>query len=256
MTWITIVWSMNAAACLTLAGIYLLVWCKQREGWAHLLFTFTAVAAAAIAAFELAMMHAETVGRYEALIRWIHVPVWVLIVSVVSFVRLYLRAGRPWIAWSICGLRTLVLILDFIFTPNLNFRHITSLRQFPWGGGEIISVPIGVANPWGLLSSVSLLLLLIFFVDATITVWRRGDRRRALVVGGSMIFGAILAWHVPLVIWGIIDIPFFLCFAYSGIVAAMAYELSYDLLHATQHSSRDSCRRAKLTCARRRSAWS
>ncbi len=234
MTWITIVWSMNAAACLTLAGIYLLVWCKQREGWAHLLFTFTAVAAAAIAAFELAMMHAETVGRYEALIRWIHVPVWVLIVSVVSFVRLYLRAGRPWLAWSICGLRTLVLILDFIFTPNLNFRHITSLRQFPWGGGEIISVPIGEANPWGLLSSVSLVLLLIFFVDATITVWRRGDRRRALVVGGSMIFGAILAWHVPLVIWGIIDIPFFLCFAYSGIVAAMAYELSYDLLHAAQ----------------------
>ncbi len=225
---------MNAAACLTLAGIYLLVWCKQREGWAHLLFSFTAVAAAAIAAFELAMMHTETVGQYEALMRWIHVPVWVLIISLVSFVRLYLHAGRPWLAWSICGLRTLVLTLDFIFTPNLNFRHITSLRQFPWAGGEIISVPIGVANPWGLLSSVSLLLLLIFFVDATITVWRRGDRRRALVVGGSMIFGAILAWHVPLVIWGIIDIPFFLSFAYSGIVAAMAYELSYDLLHAAQ----------------------
>src|SRR4029453_10014101 len=43
-----------------------------------------------------------------------------------------------------------------------------------------------------------------------------------------------LAWHVPLVIWGIISIPFFLCFAYSGIVAAMAYELSSDLLHAAQ----------------------
>jgi two-component system sensor kinase FixL len=234
MSWITIVWSMNAAACLTLAGIYLLVWCKQREGWAPLLFSFTAVAAAAIAAFELAMMHTETVGRYEALTRWIHVPVWVLIVSVGSFVRLYLHAGRRWLAWSICGLRTLLLILNFIFTPNLNFRQITSLRQFSWGGSEIISVPIGVANPWGLLSSVSLLLLLIFFVDATITVWQRGDRRRALVVGGSMIFGAVLAWHVPLVIWGIIDIPFFLCFAYSGIVAAMAYELSYDLLRAAQ----------------------
>jgi len=245
MSWITIVWSMNAAACLTLAGIYLLVWCKQRQDWAHLLFSCTAVAAAAIAAFELAMMHAETVGQYEALMRWIHVPVWVLIVSFVSFVRLYLHAGRPWLAWSICGLRTLVLILNFIFTPNLNFRHITSLRQFSWGG-EVISVPIGVANPWGLLSSVSLLLLLIFFIDATITVWRRGDRRRALVVGGSMIFGAFLAWHVPLVIWGIIDIPFFLCFAYSGIVAAMAYELSYDLLRAAQLARQLQAREADL----------
>src|SRR5438874_3950062 len=234
MSWITIVWSMNAAACLTLAGIYLLVWCKQRQNWAHLLFSFTAVATAVIAAFDLAMMHAETIGQYEALLRWIHVPVWVLVISFVSFVRLYLHAGRRWLAWSICCLRTLVLILNFVFTPNLNFRHITSLRQFSWGGGEIISVPVGVANPWSLLSSVSLLLLLIFFVDATITVWRRGDRRRALVVGCSMIFGAILAWHVPLVIWGIIDIPLFLCFAYSGIVAAMAYELSYDMARAAQ----------------------
>jgi two-component system, LuxR family, sensor kinase FixL len=246
MSWITIVWSMNAAACLTLAGIYLLVWCKQRENWVHLVFSSSAVAAAVIAAFELAMMHAEAVGQYEALMRWIHVPVWVLVISFVSFVRLYLHAGRRWLAWSICGLRTLVLILNFVFPPNLNFRHITSLRQFSWGGGEIISVPVGVANPWGLLSSVSLLLLLIFFVDATITVWRRGDRRRALVVGGSMIFGAILAWHVPLVIWGIIDIPLFLCFAYSGIVAAMAYELSYDLLRAAQLARQLQAREAEL----------
>jgi two-component system, LuxR family, sensor kinase FixL len=234
MSWITIVWSMNAAACLTLAGIYLLVWCKQREKWVHLVFSSSAVAAAVIAAFELAMMHAQTVGRYEALVRWIHVPVWVLIVSFVIFVRLYLHAGRPWLAWSICGLRTLVLILNFIFTPNLNFQQITRLHQFSWWGGEVISVPIGVANRWGTLSSLSLLLLLVFFVDATITVWRGGNRRRALFVGGSMIFGAILAWHVPLVIWGVIETPFFLCFAYSGIVAAMGYELSNDMARTVQ----------------------
>ena len=238
MSWTTIVWSMNAAACLTLAALYLLVWCKQRENWVHLVFSSSAVAAAAIAAFELAMMHAQTVERYEALVRWIHVPVWVLIVSFVIFVRLYLHAGRPWLAWSICGLRTLVLILNFIFTPNLNFQQITRLHQFSWWGGEIISVPIGVANPWGTLSSLSLLLLLVFFVDATITVWRGGNRRRALVVGGSMIFGAILAWHVPLVIWGVIETPFFLCFAYSGIVAAMGYELSNDMAQAARLAGR------------------
>ena len=233
MSWITILWSMIAAACLTLAAFYCVVWLKQRENWVHLLFSSSAVAAAAIAGFELAMMHAQTVRQYEVLVRWIHVPTWVLIVSLVGFVRLYLRAGRRWLAWTICALRTLVLILNFIFTPNLNYRQITGLRQFPFGG-DIISVPVGVANPWGLLSQVSLVLLLIFFVDATITVWRRGDRERALVVGGSMIFGAILAWHIPLVIWGVIHVPFFLCFAYSGIVAAMAYELSNDMARAAQ----------------------
>jgi two-component system, LuxR family, sensor kinase FixL len=110
----------------------------------------------------------------------------------------------------------------------------------------MISMPVGVANPWSLLSSVSLLLLLIFLIDATITVWQRGDRRRALIVGGSMIFGAILAWHVPLVIWGFINVPFFLCFAYLGIVAAMAYELSCDVLHASQFARRLQASEAEL----------
>src|SRR5436305_13509245 len=111
MSWITIVWSMNAAACLTLAGIYLLVWCKQRQNWAHLLFSFTAVATAAIAAFELAMMHAETIGLYAELLRWIHVHGRALDISFVSFVRVYLLVGRRSLLWCICLLRPLSLIL-------------------------------------------------------------------------------------------------------------------------------------------------
>src|SRR6266487_77865 len=228
MSWITIVWSMNAAACLTLAAFYGVVWCKQRDNWVHLLFSCSAVAAAAISAFELGMMNAQTVERYQALVRWIHVPTWVLIVSFVAFVRLYLHAGRAWLAWSIYGMRTLVLILNFIFPVSINFKAITDIRHFSWAS-EIVSVPVGIPNPWGLLSQVSLLLLLVFSVDAAITVRSRGDRRRALLVGGSMIFGAILAWHVPLVIWGIIEVPFFLGFTYTAIIAAMAYELSSDM---------------------------
>src|SRR6266576_5236998 len=228
MSWITVTWSMNAAACLTLAAFYCAVWCKQRQTWAHLLFSCSAVAAAAICAIELAMMNAQTAEQYQTLVRWVHVPTWLLTVSFVAYVRLYLRAGRVWLAWSIYGLRTLVLILNFIFPVSINFREITDIRHFSWAG-EIVSVPVGIPNPWGLLSQVSLLLLLIFSVDATITVWRRGDRRRALLVGGSMIFGAILAWHVPLVIWGVIQVPFFLGFTYTAIVAAMGYELSSDM---------------------------
>jgi PAS domain S-box-containing protein len=233
MSWITIVWSMNAAACLTLAAFYLAVWCKQRENWVYLLFTCSAIAAAAISAFELWMMNASMVDQYQQLVRWIHVPVWVLTLSFVAFVRRYLHAGRAWLAWSIYGLRTLVLILNFSFPVSINFREITGLRQFSLGG-EVVSVPIGTPNPWGLLSNVSLLLLLIFSLDATITLLRRGDRRRAWVIGGSMLFGTIFALHVPLVIWGVLEIPFFFTFAYTAIVAAMGYELSNDMARAAQ----------------------
>src|SRR5213594_1593439 len=214
MSWITVVWSMNAGACLTLAAFYGAVWSKQRENRVYLLFSSSAAAAAAISGFELWMIHARTVEQYQTLVRWVHVPTWVLTVSFVAFVRLYLRAGRRWLAWSIYGLRTFVLALNFIFPVSINFRAITDIRHFSCAG-EIVSVPVGIPNPWGLLSQVSLLLLLIFSVDATISVWRRGDRRSALLVGGSMILGTILAWHVPFVIWGIINVPFFLSFAYS-----------------------------------------
>jgi len=235
MSWITVVWSMDAAVCFTLAGIYLLVWCKQREGWVHLLFSCSAVAAGVIAGFELASMHAETTAQYGVLLRWAHLPVWMLIVSVVWFVRLYLRAGRPWLAWSVCGLRTLALALNFLFTPNLNYREITSLRHLAWWGGETVSAPVGVPSMWTLVGELGLLLLIIFFVDATITVWRRGDRGRALVLGGSAIaFTTLALGQSALVIWGVIESPFFVSFPYLGIIAAMGYELSSDVLRAAQ----------------------
>jgi hypothetical protein len=45
MSWITAVWSMNAAACLTFAGFYFVVWCKQRQNLVYLLFSCSATAA-------------------------------------------------------------------------------------------------------------------------------------------------------------------------------------------------------------------
>src|SRR5437870_5957255 len=168
MSWITVVLSMNAGACFVLAGVCFVVWCKQRESWPHLLFSFSAVAAAVIALIELAMLHGTTVGHYAALIRWIHVPVWVLTLSFVAFVRLYLHAGRRWLAWSIYGLRTLVLILNFISTPNINFQAITSIRQFScWV--VIVSVPAGVRSRWVRLSNVSLMIMLICPVEDDVT---------------------------------------------------------------------------------------
>src|SRR5436190_15950554 len=85
MSWITIVWSMNAAACLTLAGIYLLVWCKQREEWAYLLLSCNAVAGATLTAFELTLLRAQTNEQYGVILRWAQLPVWLLVVSLVVF---------------------------------------------------------------------------------------------------------------------------------------------------------------------------
>jgi two-component system, LuxR family, sensor kinase FixL len=247
MSWITVVWSMNAAACLTFAAIYFVIWCKQRETWMYLAFSCSAVAGAALTAFELALLRAHTVEQYSAVLRWAQLPIWTLVLSLVIFVRLYFRAGRLWLAWSVCGLRTLALILNFILIPNLSYRQITSLRQLSWWGGETVSVPVGVTNPWILVAQLSSLVLIVFFIDATITVWRRGDGKRGLSVTVALtLFSLIGVGQALLVVWGIIQVPFLVCFVILGLLAAMGYELCSDIFQAAQLARRLNASQAAL----------
>jgi len=179
-------------------------------------------------------MRAETTAQFDTITRWIHVPAWVLLMSIVAFVRLYLNAGRRWLAWSVVAVRTLALILNFVLSPNINYWKVTALRHMPFLG-EPVSVPVGVPNPWMLVAQSSLLLLVIFVVDATITVWRRGHRRQALVVGGSIVLLVVLAsGQAVAMTWGIMATPLTVSLFYLILVAAMAYELSYDLIRAAQ----------------------
>jgi PAS domain S-box-containing protein len=232
MNWVTIVWSMGAGACLTLAVIHIVVWWKDRTARANLVFSVMAIAVAAFAAIEFAMMRAETPEQFGIAVRWVHVPVWLITVSLVIFVRLYLKAGRLWLAWAVVGLRTLSLILNFTLSPNINYRQMTALRHVSFLG-ESVSAPTGVPNPWMLVAQLSLLLLVIFVTDATIAAWRRGARRKALIVGGSIVLFTVAGTVQGITItWGIISMPLTASLFFQGLVAAMAWELSYDVLHA------------------------
>ncbi len=227
---------MIAAACLTLAGVHFLVWLRGRDMWVNLLFCCSAVSAAAIAVFEMAMMRAQSPLQLGEALRWMHVPLGVTIISLAWFMRLYLGTGRDWLLWLVCGLRTMALALNFIFPYSLNFREITELKRFQLLG-ENISIPVGVANPWALVGQLSILAFLIFVVDASIAAWRQGARRRALVLGGSLSIAIFLAMsRSVLVTWNILPLPYILSLAYLGFILIMGYELSLDLLRASQLS--------------------
>src|SRR5438132_4163713 len=246
MNWVTVIWSMGGGACLTLALMHLVVWWKDRALRANLVFAVMATAVAVLAALELAMMRAETPGQFGIAVRWLHVPAWVIVASLVGFVRLYLKAGRQWLAWTVVGVRTLSLILNFALSPNINYREITALRHIPFLG-ESVSVAEGVPNPWMLVAQLSLLLLVIFVTDATIAVWRRGERRKALMVGGSIVLFVVVATAQAMAItWGIVSMPMTVSLFYQGIVAAMAYELSYDVLRAARITQRLQASEAEL----------
>src|SRR5436309_1798012 len=125
MSWVTVIWSMSASACLTLALIHGFIWWQQRNAWANLLFTLAALGTAAFAGCELAMMRAGTPAAFASAMGWAHVAVWVIFVSLVGFVRLYFNAGRPWLGWIACALRTFSLFPNFVVGQSLNYREIT-----------------------------------------------------------------------------------------------------------------------------------
>ena len=247
MNWITIVWSMAAAACLTLAFVHGLVWWRERSSRESLLFSISAVAAAVIALQEVAALHARAIAEYGEVLRWMHVPVAVVIVSLVWFIHFFLHSRRAWLAWLITGLRGIVLVGNFLSPSSATFREISNLRFVPFWG-ESIAVAEGVASPWRFLIHAGTLLVVLYVGDAVAGAWRRGNRRRAAVVGGAVLLAVLLAVTMSeLMTRGIVSAPF-IGPIYVVIVLAMAGEMSVELIRARQlaRDLRDSQERMRL----------
>ena len=234
MSWITIIWSGIAGACITVAGFLLLMWAKSRHSWSYLLIGLAALGGAGLAAVEMTLMRAQTPAQYGELIRAYHVPVFVVVVTIVWFIRSYLGAGRLWLAWLITGVRVLVLILTFSIEPNLNFIAITDLRAISFLG-ETAVIPVGIKNPLTNITNVSSLLFLIFVLDAAVSAWRSGSHRRASVIG--ITFGTAIAVAILLSEMnnrGILPIPLTLGVLFLLILTGIGFELSVELLRANQ----------------------
>jgi two-component system sensor kinase FixL len=234
MSVVTVVWSMIAGACCTLAAAHLPVWWRNRESGASLAFAMAAICTAGLAFCELAMLHAQTPAAYAAVLRWAHLPVTLLLLALAAFTYLYLRAGRPWLALTGLGLRLISTPFNFTNGETLNYRHIAGLRSTRILG-EQVSVPLGDPNPWMLMSQLGVLLLVVFVADATATAWRRGEREMTLGVGFSISF-FLLAGVVQsiLVFWVGVESPITISLFALGIIGVMGQALSLDLAHAKQ----------------------
>jgi signal transduction histidine kinase len=252
-----------ASASATLGVLHLFIWQSRREEYGHLLFFIMTGSIAACAAGELLLMHASTAERYAALLRWIHVPLAGVILSMVGFVYFYFAAGRAWLAVAVCALRLLVLVLNFTTGANINFESVTALDRITQWGGATYAVPVGILNPWWVLAQVNNVLLVAFLADACVSLWMRGEavaRRSALFVAGGMLFCVLGITLVTIGTFaGGLRLPTTITPFYLAVAVAMGYRLGADVLRADQLSRdlRDSERRSELAAhAARLALWS
>lgn len=248
MNWMTLLWPMVAAACITLALMHLRISFGDGRRAPHLFFCLAALAVAVISGFELTLLRTGDLARYQTVLRWAVIPIGVMVASVTGFVWTFFGTGRKWLAVVAVGLNLLAQSANLI-APVPVVRQAVALHQVQTFGGVSFTVPTIVNGPWNIVDLVSVALVVLFVLDASIKLWRTGERRRAVIVGGSIIFFfCACRGHALLVEKGLVQTPYLVSFAFLGVIIAMGYELSTDVLRAATlaRKLRDSERRADL----------
>jgi PAS domain-containing protein len=234
----TIAWPLAIGACVTMGLIQLRVGLRRRPGAANLLFALNAFVVAVYAVCEMALACADSPAEYLTWLRWLDIMAAMQVVTLAAFVRVFFGTGRKWLAFLAPGLSCAALIADFMPEPKLVYLHLTGIKKIPTFGGATYTDADGLENPWNAVFYLGVFLLLVFVVDASVTLWRRGAHRRAAVIGGTItLFVLAGGTQAALVDEEILRTPYLLSFAYLAILVAMGIELSDDVLNTAQLAS-------------------
>jgi two-component system, LuxR family, sensor kinase FixL len=252
MNWITVSWPMIGAAILTLGLIELRIGLAQPPRAARLLFSLSAFSMAVVCGLELATMRVDAISSAATLLRWGDAAVGAVLVSLTAFIWVYFGTGRKWFALACPILYAVGEVADQTPGSDMTYLTITGLRTVETFGGVTFKVIEGVSNPWAAFAYLSALALIVFVVDASVRLWRRGGRRRAFVVGGGVtLFTLTASAHAAFVETGMLSMPYLFSWAYLAILVAMASELNGDVLAAAQVAVelKESERRMELASA-------
>ncbi|MEN9315857.1 MAG: hypothetical protein RIS35_2250 [Pseudomonadota bacterium] len=251
-------WSVMIGACLAIALVSLLVWARGsgRAQSGFLLFGIAATAVAIFGCIELRLMSMSTVAEALALHRLGHPVVFVLVVAMLLLAHVHLGTGRRWLLFAAIGARTVVLVANFATEGSVHYLTIRSLRTVSFLGEAIANVDEVVLNPLAVTMPIASLLFVAYVLDASVTLWRSGDitlRRRAVIVGGGMVFAVVAASSVlTLKHYAALDWPYVVTPAFMFVLAAIGYELASEILKAAEISACLAASRKALAIAEHR----
>lgn len=185
--------------------------------------------------FEFALVMADDIPTAEIWLRQLHLALFITVLSLVAFIRIYLNAGSRWLIVTIGLMWSCTLIADIVSTGSFIRTQITDLYRLETVWGESYSIAVGLVTPWKYLTDVASVLVFVFLAQATLTARRNGLRGRAVIVGGSSIaFILIAGILVPLQDAGIVTVPLITSAAFLTIVVALASQLINDAFNANE----------------------
>ncbi len=234
MSLITILWSMGAAVCLTLAVIYGAAWVLDRRLVPHFLFSSLALATAIAARCQLGMMHSATPAEYGEWMRWWAAPLFFEVMGATFFVRSYLGTGRPWALWVLLSTQVIILVANFVLHPNVMVSEIDNLRHVQFLGEQISILGGATRRHWGWFGRTSAFLMYWFIFDAAVAAWRKGDselRHKAVVVLAGLLAPGLFSTLVAMMaVAGVLRVPFLDTPTFMITLMVMAIELSREMV--------------------------
>jgi PAS domain S-box-containing protein len=234
VTPLSVAYVATAAICLLVGLQHLVLAFRLEDRKPQILFAIAAFAVAGDAITELQLYSASSVAEFLAWMPWTALFICTTIVALSWYVALRTGLVRRWLLWAVTVLGGLTVALDFIV--GIAFSEPVELHRttLPWG--EPFAQAIGDANPLRVVGDLLMIGFLVILVDITVRLVRRGDRRTARLVGGSLVVYALGLFMIIPVDLGWLPLPSLHTFAFLVIVAAMSWDLSEDLIRAAELS--------------------
>jgi two-component system sensor kinase FixL len=232
MDWATVIFSATAGMCLSMAAVHLVVRLRAREFPVNLPFSLWAIVVASEAILELAMMHAQTPDQYFELWWWVSIPYSLGAFAYFWFVIRYLGAFRRWLLWTICVVPALNLAVSLLFHRPPEFSAITALQSVQFLG-EQVAAPVAVPGPLIWANRINVILILVFIVDAALIAWRKGQRRRPIILGLAFLSNSVGAIVLSTLFQGAErSSPIFISLPALLAILVVGFDLGGDLVRA------------------------
>ncbi len=228
---------MAAAISFSVGVFSLVVWFQDRKAWSYLMFFLTAIAAAWFAVLDAWSFNLDKISDHVLILKLSNTAVFMVLNGLVWFIYDYFKTARFWLAILFTMVWSILLIDNYLAPNSLIYDTITGIKQISVGWGEHIHRITGTRNPWSYLADLMSFVFLIYVADATVKLWKKGAYKKAGLIGGSILLFMLAAGiHTPLVDVGYVSSPYLITFAFLFIVAAMGFEISYDVIRSSKLS--------------------
>ena len=220
--------------CLAIGLLHLALYARLRSRKADLFFSLMCFLSAAGAFLEALTYRTVDLQTYNALYKLQVSVQGCLWITMVWFIALLTGSTRRWVIKTVTAAYVLAVLINTLSPYGILYATIEALNtvRLPWG--EQLFFAVGPSNPWRYVGDIAWLILIYTVIDSCIQLWRRGERRRALFIGTSLLLCLGPAYlHGSLIDLGLVSPPFWVSYAFLALILVMSSYLVGEVVRAS-----------------------